>query len=299
MNTIPQYIPIDLHCHSTYSDGSYSVREVLDQVKANGGKYIALTDHDTVEGVTEAKIYASELGLVLISGVEISVTWDNNTLVHILGLGIDETNTQLIDKLSNLRALRLKRGEKIAAGLTKIGIHNSLEGALSYCNNPDSLSRTHFARWLTEQGHAKPGKAFDKFLAQGKAGYTNQTWASLEEAMSWIIGSGGIAVIAHPCRYKFTRTKLLKLIADFKSFGGVGIEVVSSSHSKDDVEQISGIALASNLLASVGSDFHTIETYRTIKVGVCHPLPARSKSIFALLGINMNFDSNVSAKISN
>jgi 3',5'-nucleoside bisphosphate phosphatase len=165
--------------------------------------------------------------------------------------------------------------------------HNSLEGALSYCNNPESLSRTHFARWLTDQGHAKPGKAFDKYLAQGKAGYTNQTWASLEDAMSWILGSGGVAVIAHPCRYKFTRTKLLKLINNFKSLGGVGIEVISSSHSKDDVEQISGIALASNLLASSGSDFHTIETFRTIKVGVCYPLPLRSKPIFPLLGINI------------
>ena len=287
MNQTPQqYIPIDLHCHSTHSDGSYSVKEVLEKVKENGGKYIALTDHDTINGIAEAKIYAAELGLILIPGVEISVTWENNTLIHILGLGIDETNSKLITNLERLRSLRLERGKKIAAGLAKIGINNALEGALSYCSNPESLSRTHFSHWLTAQGYAKPGKAFDKYLAQGKAGHVSQTWASLEEAMDWIISSGGVPVIAHPCRYKFTRTKLLKLIEQFKALGGIGIEVISSSHSKDDVEQISGIALATNLLASVGSDFHTLETYRTIHVGTCQALPLRSKPIFPLLGIS-------------
>lgn len=280
-------IAIDLHCHSVNSDGSHQVKEVLDMAKANGGSYLALTDHDTVAGIAEAKAYAKEIGLNLIGGVEISVTWDGNSLVHILGLNVDETNQNLIENLNKLRMQRYLRGQKIAANLAKVGIHGALAGAMKYADSEESLSRTHFSRFLVDSGHAKPGKAFDKFLAQGKPGYVSQTWASLAEAVSWIKDSGGVAVIAHPGRYKFTRTKLLRLITQFKELGGVGLEIISSSHSKDDAYSMAQIAKNEGLVGSVGSDFHTAdEGYRKIMVGVNYQLPDNMcKAIYPLLGI--------------
>ncbi|MBP9743275.1 MAG: PHP domain-containing protein [Burkholderiales bacterium] len=281
-----QLIPIDLHCHSMNSDGSLPVKELLNIAKSNGSKYLALTDHDTVDGVTEAKTYAKEIGLTLFGGVEISVTWEN-ALVHILGLNINESNTNLLTNLAQLGNLRIERGHKIADKLAKIGIKNALEGAMQYCSGEKSLSRTHFNRFLVDHGYAKPGKAFEKYLAPGKAAYVPQQWANLESALEWIIQSGGIGVIAHPSRYKFTRTKLIRLIEQFKYFGGRGIEVISSAHSLSDVANIAKFAHDYDLLGSVGSDFHAIDTgYRKIKVGVNSPLPAICEPIFNSLGIN-------------
>ena len=281
-------IPIDLHCHSNNSDGAHSVTDVLDMVKFNGGKYIALTDHDTVNGILDAKSYAKLIGLELISGVEVSVTWEKNVLVHIIGLGVDETNPELITNLNLLRSYRCKRGEEIAKQLAKVGINGSYEGALKYCSNPEALSRTHFARFLVDNGYAKANRVFDKFLTTGKPGYVFQTWASLKDAVSWIKNSGGIAVIAHPCRYKLTRTKLLKLVDDFISYGGQGIEVISSSHTQTDCMNITQIALEKHLLASLGTDFHNIENnYPKINVGMNYPLPVKCKPVYTELGINL------------
>ncbi|MFN7093868.1 MAG: PHP domain-containing protein [Burkholderiales bacterium] len=279
-------IPIDLHCHSTNSDGAFAVKPLLELAKNNGGRFLALTDHDTVSGIAEAKEYAKLIGLNLISGVEISVTWDKNELLHIVGLNVDETNPILVANLNTLRSNRLARGEKIAHNLAKVGIKDALAGAMKYCANPLALSRTHFSRFLVEAGFAKPGKAFDKFLAPGKPGYVAQKWATLEEAVSWITQSGGIAVIAHPCRYKFTRSKLLRLIEQFKFYGGRGIEVLSSSHSKEEAENIAAIADQTGLLSSLGSDFHNLnESYRKILVGVNYPLPPLCQPIYTELGI--------------
>ncbi len=279
-------IPIDLHCHSLHSDGAHSISEVIDLAKANGCQYLSLTDHDTIAGIEDAKLCAHDNNINLISGVEISVTWESNSLIHILGLGIDATNKLLIDNLNTLRSQRLTRGQKIADNLAKIGIEGALDGALKYCSKVEALSRTHFARFLVDNNYAKPGKAFDKFLAPGKPGYVTQKWATLEDALHWITMAGGIAVIAHPARYKFTRTKLLKLIGQFKELGGRGIEVRSSSHSESDVQNIAQISKMEKLLASVGSDFHNLnESYRTIKVGVNPSLPSICEPIFSELGI--------------
>lgn len=283
---ITNRIPVDLHCHSTHSDGAMQVKDLLDLAKSNGGKYLALTDHDTVDGIAEARAYAKQIGLHFIGGVEISVTWEKNELLHILGLNIDETNTDLINNLNSIRSNRLSRAEKIAANLAKLGIKDALAGAMSYCNEPNAISRTHFSRFLVDNGYARPGKAFEKYLAPGKAGYVSQKWAGLQDAINWIINSGGIAVIAHPCRYKFTRSKLLKLIDQFKEYGGIGIEVVSSSHSLSDIDDMAKIAKSENLLASIGSDFHSQnESYRQIIVGVNMVLPPICQSIYSKLGI--------------
>lgn len=282
-----QLIPVDLHCHSTHSDGALSVSEVLHLAQANGGKYQALTDHDTVEGIAAARQISHSLNLNLIAGVEISVSWQGNSLVHILGLGVDETNQQLVTQLASLRALRIERAQRMGNNLAKVGIPGAFAGAMALCQQPEAISRTHFNHWLVQQGYAKAGKAFEKFLAPGKPGYTPQTWASLQDALTWIHASGGIAVIAHPGRYKFTRTKLLKLIEEFSSYGGQGIEVISSSHSPTDEANIAVICRQTGLLASVGSDFHQQESYRRILPGKNKPLPTNLNSVFPLLGISI------------
>lgn len=282
-----QYLPIDFHCHSTYSDGYYNVATVLQKVKDNGGKYIALTDHDTTKGITEARQVAKKLDLEFVAGVEISVTW-NNSLVHILGLGVDENNAELNQVLQEMRSNRILRGQKISANLEKIGIYGALEGALSYCANPENLSRTHFSHWLVAKEHAKPGKAFEKYLAPGKAGYVSQEWLSLEKAVKLITNAGGVAAIAHPSRYKFTRTKLIKLIDEFMSYGGIGIEVISSSHTPKDIEDIAALCRIKNMYATMGSDFHTEESYRTIKVGVNRELPAGLMPIYEKLKLEID-----------
>ncbi len=280
-------IPIDLHCHSNNSDGAHTVTEVLDMVKANGGKHIALTDHDTTEGIKEAREYATKIGLELIAGVEISVTWQKNILIHIIGLNIDENNQELIENLAQLRSFRYLRGQEIAKQLAKIGIDGAFEGALKYCSTPEALSRTHFARFLVDNGYAKANRVFDKYLTTGKPGYVMQTWASLKDAVTWIKNSGGIAVIAHPCRYKLTRTKLLQLIDEFKQFGGEGIEVISSSHSQTDSISIAQIATETNLLASLGTDFHNIlNNYPKVNVGMNYPLPQTCNPVYLKLGID-------------
>lgn len=282
-------VPVDLHCHSTYSDGAFSVKDLLDLAKANGGKYIALTDHDTLSGITEARAYANELGLNFIAGVEISVTW-SSSLVHIIGLNVNENDATFVQNLQQLQNGRISRGEKIAAKLAKLKIPNAFEGAMKYCSNPLAISRTHFIRFLSDNGYASSAsKAFDKYLAPGKPAYVAHEWASLENAVNWITSSGGIAVIAHPCRYKFTRTKLLKLITDFKNCGGSGIEVVSSSHSLDNALQMAQIARECDLLASIGSDFHnTTNNFACASVGINHPLPENCTPIYVKLGITLS-----------
>ena len=279
-------IPVDLHCHSTYSDGAHDIKYVLDLVQQNGGKYIALTDHDTVSGIDEASKYAASIGLHFISGVEISVTWQPGILLHIIGLNVDSTNQSLIDNLDSLRSCRYTRGEEIASKLAKIGIPNALEGALKYCVDKNSLSRTHFARFLVENGYAKPNKVFDKFLIKGAPAYTSQTWATLPDAVNWINMSGGVAIIAHPMRYKMNKTQLQELITDFKSCGGVGIEVVSSR--MDTVSTIEMLKLAdkNHLLGSVGSDFHNTDNYPKVTPGINYiPEGFLDISIFNKLGI--------------
>ena len=283
---IKETIPVDLHCHSVNSDGAHSITQLLDLVKQNGGKYIALTDHDTVDGIEKSRHYAAHLGLSFIAGVEISVTWHTH-LIHIVGLNIDENNSELLTNLNQLRAERYLRGQKIAEKLDQLGIKNSLSGALAYCENKDALSRTHFARFLVDNGYAKANRVFDKFLAKGKPAYVEQQWASLENAVAWIKNSGGVAVIAHPARYNLTKTRLLELINDFKAYGGIGIEVITSSHNDKVANEMALIASKNNLLASVGSDFHRLDGYPRLTVGVNRTLPVFCKPIFAQLGITL------------
>ena len=246
----------DLHCHSVASDGSLSPESLIARAIEQGVDVLALTDHDGTEGIEQAQKAAENTALSLIQGVEISVTWGSNT-IHVIGLNIDKNNTELEQGLKQIRQYRQQRAVKIGERLAKSGITGAYEGASQYAS-PVMLGRVHFAKFLVEAGHAKSINAvFKRFLVRNKPGYVTGEWASLEQAVTWITQAGGQAVIAHPARYKMTATKLKRLITEFKSLGGEGIEVVSGRQHPEEIKTLAKLANEFGLLASRGSDFHS------------------------------------------
>lgn len=269
----------DLHSHSNRSDGMLAPAELAARAKANGVEIWSLTDHDELSGIGEARAAAQALGLRFVAGVEISVTWAGKT-VHIVGLGIDENDRGLGDGLYGLRAGRVQRGRDIADQLEQAGVAGAFEGALRLADNPEMLGRTHFARYIVEAGlRSSVADVFKDFLADGKPGFVPHRWASLEQAVGWIRGAGGRAVIAHPGRYPFTDLQRDALIDTFRSLGGEGIEVVTGSHTPDQYDVYARIARAAGLLASRGSDFHGPSESR-VDLGSLPPLPASLKAIW-------------------
>ena len=274
---------VDFHCHSNVSDGVYSPAEVVRLAAENGVDVLALTDHDSLDGLPAAADAAKELGVQFINGIEISVTWTGRTL-HIVGINIDPAESRLQQGLQAIRAGRLQRAEKMAEGLAKIGIGGTLQGALAHAdNNVAMIGRAHFARHLVEAGHVKDVKSvFRKYLVPGKPGYVSHEWASLSDAVNWITGSGGVAVIAHPGRYDIGPNVMKRLLAEFKELGGRGIEVVTSNHSNDQVIRFAALANEFELLASRGSDFHGEEGGR-VQLGKIPPLPQGVRPVWSLL----------------
>jgi len=263
---------VDLHCHSNISDGTLKPSAVAARAKANGVDVWALTDHDEIDGIAEAREAAGDLGLRYVPGVEISITWANET-VHIVGLQIDETNDALKKGLAATRGGREKRAREMAEKLAVVGIPHAFEGALKFVGNPDLISRTHFARHILELGLCKDmNEVFQRYLLEGKPGYVPHRWATLKEAVTWIRGAGGIAIIAHPGRYKFNETAFHAFLTEFKQYGGVGMEVVTGSHSVGQYEEYAKVANDYGLLASRGSDFHGPGESR-IDLGKLPPLP--------------------------
>ena len=261
----------DLHCHTTASDGSLTPTELVRRASQQSVDVLAVTDHDVTAGLEEAARIATELGIQFIPGIELSVTWLKQT-VHIVGLGIDAGSDELQNGLTKLHEFRDWRGEEIARRLEKAGIPGALEGAQSFASGR-ILSRTHFAHFLVEQGHAADMKGvFKQFLVHKKPGYVPGEWASLEDAVGWIHRAGGIAVIAHPARYKVTATRLRKLIGEFSELGGEGFEVVSGTHSRDEVEYMGRLANQFGLFASCGSDYHG-PSNPYLELGRLRPMP--------------------------
>lgn len=253
----------DLHCHSTLSDGTLTPEELAQRAKDTGVELWALTDHDNVEGVERAAVAAHDLGLPFITGVEISVSFLRES-VHIVGLGMDVKNAALLAGLQEIRKGRVQRALDIAQALEKIGIKRAYEGALSYAGNPESISRTHFSRFLVSEGVCRDNaEVFKKYLKEGKQGYVPHKWASLSECLQWIRGAGGLAVVAHPGRYKLLNaTKEHLLLSEFGVLGGKGIEVVTGSHSPEDAIKYAEVAKTYGLWASRGSDFHSPDESR-------------------------------------
>jgi predicted metal-dependent phosphoesterase TrpH len=273
---------VDLHCHSNISDGLLLPAEVAARAHANGVEIWALTDHDETSGVKPARQAAQALGMRHVAGVEISVTFANQT-VHIVGLGIDEDTPALVQGLAETRAGRERRARKIGDELAVAGIPGAYEGALKFVKNPDLVSRTHFARFLVEQGLSRNiPEVFENYLAKGKPGYVPHQWARLGDALRWIHSAGGVAVIAHPGRYKFEQIVFDALLDEFKSLGGAGIEVITGSHTPDQYGEYAQVAQRYGFLASRGSDFHGPGESR-VELGDLPHLPADLKPVWSLL----------------
>jgi 3',5'-nucleoside bisphosphate phosphatase len=252
----PHLLNADLHCHSLVSDGTLSPQALASRAKAHGVELWALTDHDEVGGQGRAREAAHEIGLSWVSGVEISVTFAGST-VHIVGLGFDEHDAALVAGLGATRGGREERAREMAAGLAQAGIAGAFEGALKYVGNPELISRTHFARYLVEAGICADTQAvFRRYLVEGRPGFVPHRWASLADAVHWITRAGGVAVIAHPGRYKFSPNEEFALFSEFKAHGGAGVEVVTGSQYAADYAKYGAMALEFGLLASRGSDFH-------------------------------------------
>ena len=275
-------INADLHCHSTVSDGTLSPKALAVRAKANGVELWALTDHDELGGQQRAAQVARALGLDYLTGVEISVTFAGET-VHIVGLGIDADDAALRDGLAATRGGRGRRAREMAENLQRVGIAGAYEGALRYVGNPELISRTHFARYLVEVGACKDtADVFRRFLTEGKPGFVPHRWASLRNAVTWINDAGGLAVIAHPSRYRFTGNEEYALFNEFKSLGGAGVEVVTAAHGSAEIAKYAELAVELDLLASRGSDFHAPDESRT-DLGRLPDLPGRVRPVWQAL----------------
>ena len=262
----------DLHSHSLASDGSLSPVELVTAAHAGGVNVLALTDHDTTDGITEAAQCAGRLGMQLVPGVEISVSWQSQT-IHVLGLGIDPACEVLQAGLSGLREFRNWRAEEIGRRFARAGIPGCFEGARKLARG-NIVGRTHFARHLVAEGHAASVRqVFKRFLVNNKPGYVSGNWASLEDTLSWINSAGGLAVVAHPARYRMTASKLRRLLDEVRECGGLGMEVVSGSHTRDNIITMAALCRNQGMLASSGSDYHGPEN-PWIKLGQLPELPA-------------------------
>jgi len=246
----------DLHSHSIVSDGTLTPRDLVQRAAANGVELYSLTDHDETSGLAEAAGCARELGLPFLPGIEISVTWAGRT-VHVVGLGIDAEDRTLREGVAALRSGRRARARQMAEGLARAGIEGAYDGALKFVRNPELISRTHFARFLVERGVCRDTReVFASYLVEGKPGYVPHDWARLAQAVQWIGGAGGVAVLAHPGRYKVSETELWALLTEFRDLGGAAIEVVTGSHGAGDTQRFTELALQFGFDASRGSDFH-------------------------------------------
>ena len=245
-----------MHNHSTCSDGLLSPTQLIELGARSGVDAIALTDHDTIDGLEEAATAARAAGVRFVPGVEISVSWGGTTL-HIVGLAVDGDSPVLREGLRSLRDGRFGRAERIAAALEALGMPGALEGALALAGDEAKLSRSHFARHLVQAGHVRDGQAaFDKYLGQGKPAYVAHRWASLENAVTWIRAAGGIAVLAHPGRYDLKPMMRHEMLREFRAFGGEAIEVVTGSHRPEEYATWQRVALEHGFLASRGADYH-------------------------------------------
>ena len=272
----------DLHCHSVISDGTLQPEALALRAKTNGVQLWSLTDHDEISGQRRARDAAMALDLPYLTGTEISVTFADVT-VHIVGLGFDPDNTALQAGLAGTRGGRTQRAIDMGEGLAKAGIPHAYEGALNYVSNPDLVSRTHFARHLVATGVcADTYEVFRKYLVEGKPGYVPHRWASLRNAVTWITQAGGVAVIAHPARYKFSANEEYALFTEFMLHGGRGVEVVTGSHSAADAARYTKTAQEFGLLASRGSDFHSPEESHT-DLGRLAGLPPKLTPVWSVL----------------
>lgn len=276
------FLNADLHCHSIVSDGTLSPEALAARAAANGVELWSLTDHDEIGGQARAAAAAREQGLPYLTGTEISITFAGHT-VHIVGLGFDADDPALRNGLQATRGGRGARAREMAAGLAAVGIHGAYEGALRYVGNPELISRTHFARHLVDSGVCQDThEVFRRFLTEGKPGFVPHRWATLGDTVRWITGAGGVAVVAHPARYRFTPNEEYALLTEFKAHGGRAIEVVTGSHTRDEYVRYADVARELGFAASRGSDFHSPDE-SNIDLGALPFLPGQLTPVWELL----------------
>lgn len=272
----------DLHCHSVVSDGTLTPEQLAARAGANGVELWALTDHDEVGGQARALAAAHANGMKYLTGVEISITFAGET-VHIVGLGFDADDARMVQGLERTRGGRNERAHEMAESLARVGIKGSYEGALKYAGNPEMISRTHFARFLVESGVCRDThEVFRRYLTEGKPGFVPHRWATLADAVLWIVQAGGMAVIAHPGRYHFSPTEEYALFSEFKAHGGRAVEVVTGSHTPAEYQRYGEMAHEFGLAASRGSDFHSPGESR-IDLGALPALPGDLTPVWTLL----------------
>jgi len=263
----------DLHCHSTRSDGLLSPTALVQRAAARGVDVLALTDHDEVSGLPEAKDAATGAEIEFVCGTELSVSWEDQT-IHVVGLRIDPDNAALNGGLAEIREGRASRAKRMGDALAAAGIAGAYEGALSYVTSERLVSRTHFARWLVETGHARDVKdVFKHYLVAGKPGHVTQAWATLGQAVDWIHAAGGQAVVAHPGRYRVSTSDMRRLLGEFRDAGGDAIEVLTSAHTPAQYTEYATLCRVFGLRGSSGSDYHGPgESW--MDLGDLPPLPA-------------------------
>jgi predicted metal-dependent phosphoesterase TrpH len=270
----------DLHAHSTVSDGALSPTGLVQRAHQHGVTALALTDHDTTAGLAEAQACAEAIGIKLIPGIELSAQWQHQCF-HIVGLGIDPHYPPLAAATHQLQNTRLQRAEKIADKLAKKGIPGALAAVVEAAGE-GMVTRSHFAAFLVAQHHVESHQAaFDRYLAKGQPAFVSTTWAELSLAVGWIVEAGGVAVLAHPLRYKLSSNAMKRLLTAFKDAGGQGLEVVTGRINADEIRRAAHYAERFDLAGSTGSDFHAPDQW--IELGRLAALPAQIKPVWALL----------------
>lgn len=263
---------VDLHCHSCHSDGVLTPAALAARASANGVELWSLTDHDNMGGLDEARMHAQRLGMQFIDGVEVSVSWHGVT-VHVVGLAIDPSDRGLDEGLARVRSGRDARALRMSEALEQLGVRDAYASAMRHADNPALVGRSHFARVLVEQGYASDVHAvFRNFLVPGRPGYVEHSWTTLAQAVAWIHGAGGVAVIAHPGRYRLSGAQIEQLFREFRALGGMGIEVISGSHGDAEVQAFARLARTFGFYASQASDFHAPDE-SAVDLGCCARLP--------------------------
>jgi len=273
---------IDLHCHSTASDGVLTPHELVTRAHEHGVKILSLTDHDTIEGLPAAQQAADELGIQLINGIELSCVWGGTT-IHILGYDFALDDPAILAASNTLHTGRWLRAEEIAKRLAAKGIAGALEGAqavqAALGDSSNAPARPHFAQFLVKQGHVRDyAEAFRKWLGAGKIGDVKQHWPSFDETMATLKHAQALSSLAHLYHYKFTRTKRRRLVQDFVNAGGHALEVVNGMQPAEQVGTLSILAREFNLKVTAGSDFHLPQQWS--EIGRYRPVPDDLTSLF-------------------
>ncbi|MDA8361372.1 MAG: PHP domain-containing protein [Gammaproteobacteria bacterium] len=259
----------DLHTHTVCSDGQLTPEALVGTAAAAGVRVLAVTDHDTIEGVVAARAAAAVYDVTLVTGIEISASWEGHA-VHVVGLDLRIDDDGLMGGLCRLRAIRRARGVAIADRLAALGV----TGAHDLLGRHAAIGRGHFAQWLVQGGHARsPGQAFRLFLQRGRPAYVGVEWPMLSEVVTWLREAGGCAVLAHPTRYTLSGGRLRQLVRAFVAAGGDALEVVSAGLDVGEMGRLARLAGQFGLRASVGSDFHDMLPWRKTPGGLAD-LPA-------------------------